>query len=284
MPRKTGYLMREVLDHLGRKTQLKERVERIVSLCPSQTETLIHLGVGERLVGITRFCVAPQNIVASISKVGGTKQVDMEKIISLRPDFILAEKEENTKEMVEELEKIAPVYVTDVGDFDSSVRMIRDLGNLLDLVEPAAGLIRKINQEFAAIEKESQAQSSSIVTPRSKRVLYFIWREPYMIAGAGTFIDSMIKRAGFINAGAELGDRYPEISVNEIRNMQANYLFLSSEPFPFGKKHIEEMRQITGEQNSYLVDGENFSWYGARMQEMPEYFRRLHKLVLASGT
>lgn len=264
--------MREVVDHLGRKTQLKDRVERLVSLCPSQTETIISLGAKERLVGVTRFCIAPHQETKNIPKVGGTKEVNFEKIRALKPDLFIAEKEENTEAMVLELEKIAPVFVTDVCDFGSSLAMINDLGICLQLEDQAGKLVEHVRSAFFKYQ------------PRlvGKSVLYFIWQNPWMVAGEGTFIGDMLRQMGLRNVAGDKMGRYPELKKEDMRNYKPDFVFLSSEPFPFREKQLEDFRTLFPFGTVQLVDGELFSWYGARMTEMPNYFMQLEELLLDS--
>lgn len=268
--------MREVVDHLGRKVQLKEPVERLVSICPSQTETIIELGAGERLVGRSRFCIAPKAAVKSIPAIGGTKEIDLAKVKALQPDLVIAEKEENTPEIVESLSAFTQVFVTDVTDYESSLRMIQDLGNLLGQEAAANAMTKKIRERFAEIDLGSSQDFS---------VLYFIWQKPFMVAGAGTFIDSMLQKCGLRNLGSQFTDsRYPQISEAQLQELRPDFCLLSSEPFPFSDKHIENLRQILPDTNAMLVSGELFSWYGASMLEMPNYFKNLRKVLLDSST
>lgn len=251
--------MRNLIDHLGRPLQVVPEPQRIISLCPSQTATLYDLGLGDRVVGLTHFCIHPQKEVDKAVKVGGTKQLKMERVHELKPDLIIAEKEENTKEMVEALDSDYPVYVTEVRDLKSSLKMIRDLGDITGQLEAGNALASEVEVAFKQVLP---------LTPELK-CLYFIWRKPWMVAGQGTFIDSVLKLSGLSNMVD--GDRYPELSLDEIAKIAPDVVLLSSEPFPFAEKHILELSEVLPNTSFYLVDGEMFSWYGSRMRLAPAY-------------
>lgn len=251
--------MRDLVDHLGRVLQVQPEPQRIISLCPSQTATLYDLGLGSRIVGRTHFCIHPGEQVENAVKVGGTKQLKMERVHELKPDLIIAEKEENTKEMVEALDADYPVYVTEVHDLKSSIQMIKDLGDITGRFEAGDTLATEVQAAFREVLP---------LTPKMK-CLYFIWRKPWMVAGRGTFIDSVLQICGLSNLIED--DRYPELSLDEIGKIAPEVVLLSSEPFPFAKKHILELKEVLPNTSFYLVDGEMFSWYGSRMRLAPAY-------------
>lgn len=234
--------------------------ERIVSLCPSQTETLIAFGLGTRVVGRTRFCIHPAEAVRDIRSVGGTKEIKMDRLASLQPDLIIGEKEENTPEMIAELEARFPVYVTDVKDENSALRMIRDLGAICGLPEKG--------EKMATAAAESLAQVRPLPSPES--CVYLIWQDPIMVVGAETYIQSVLVRCGFDNLALPLAGRYPTLTRDQLRAMGPRHILLSSEPFPFSEKHIAEYQALVPGANVRLVDGEAFSWYGVRMLEIAD--------------
>ena len=254
-------------DHLGRKLEVPDFPKRIISLCPSLTETLIVLGIDERLVGRTNFCIHPADKLWSVPKIGGTKQVRYDAISELKPDLIIAEKEENTPEIVAMLSEKYPVFVTEVKGFDSAIRMIGDLGTLCDASQFADQLIAEIMLSFEKI------------MPANKRVktAYFIWKDPYMVVGSGTYIHDMLERCGFDNVFASRMDsRYPVIKKEELKAAEPELVLLSSEPYPFREKHLHEFRKLLpAGTHVKIVDGEPFTWYGARMLEAPDYFNKL---------
>jgi ABC-type Fe3+-hydroxamate transport system substrate-binding protein len=251
-------------DAVGRQVRLPRCPERIISLVPSQTELLVDLGVGERLVGRTRYCIHPREKLASVAVVGGTKRVEFDEIQALKPDLILAEKEENPREMVDSLAGLAPVYVTDVTSIASAISMCRDVGRLIGQVAEAQALADQIQIAMHGAER---------LAPKPDRVLYLIWRKPWMAAGVDTFIHSCLEHVGFENAVS--GTRYPELDHEKIVSLNPDRVFLSSEPFPFKDAHAQELRELLPGASIEFVDGELFSWYGSRMLKMPAYWRSL---------
>ena len=252
-----------VVDQIGQSHTFKSTPERIVSLVPSQTELLVDLGLIDAIQGITKFCVHPEDLRQQKTVVGGTKQVSIEKIKALAPDIILCNKEENTKEMVEELSALAPVHVSDVKTLDDTYQLIKQYGILFDVNEKAAKILTEITE--SAKNFKNSALKSSV-----KSCLYLIWKNPYMAAGQDTFINHLLELNGFKNVIK--GDRYPEVQIENLPELQ--YVFLSSEPYPFQKKHIEEIERHTKAQ-VILVDGEFFSWYGSRVLGAFSYFKQL---------
>ena len=250
----------QVRDHLDREVSYTFPPQRIISLCPAITETLFALGLGEEVVGRTQYCIFPADKVAAVSKVGGTKQMQLEKIQALQPDLIICEKEENTKEIVEQLATHFPVYVAQVESVADAHRMIRDIGALVDRLEAANKLSAKIAQAFSALPQHAG------------RAAYMMWRKPYMVVGAPTYIDSVLATLGFTNPFVDFEGRYPAVTVEDLQQAQLDYLFLSSEPFPFSDKHVQELAVHLPHTRIMLVDGEMF-WYGARMQQAAPYFQ-----------
>lgn len=243
---------------------------RIISLVPSQTELLFDLGLGEEVAGITKFCVRPEGWSRSKTKVGGTKNIKMEIIHQLKPDLIIANKEENTKEQIEELSKSYRVWVTDIKTLDDAQHMIKNIGELVGKRERANLLLKKIKERFSHLETKLQT------TNNKPQTAYLIWHNPYMVAGGDTFINDMLKHCGFENIFKET-NRYPEITIEQLKEKKCELLLLSSEPFPFKQKHIEELQQQLPGTKIILVDGEMFSWYGSRLLFAPEYFTGLIK-------
>lgn len=240
--------------------------EKIVSLVPSLTELLFDLGLGQRIAGITKFCVHPAGDCREKIRIGGTKQLNTGTILQLSPDLIIASKEENVKEQVEELAKTCPVWVTDVHDLPSALQMIRDMGQLTGKKSEAACMIRDIHTAFSGYRR-----------PRKMpRAVYLIWREPYMTVGGDTFIHAMMQEAGIENGTGEK-HRYPEILIKEIKELQCEWLLLSSEPYPFREQHVAEISAMLPGTRVIRVDGEMFSWYGSRLRYAPGYFEQLMK-------
>jgi ABC-type Fe3+-hydroxamate transport system substrate-binding protein len=258
-----------VTDQLGRRVVVPYPPRRIVSLVPSQTELLFDLGVGERVVGVTKFCIHPAEARQQATVVGGTKNFDFEKIAALKPDLILGNKEENYQEGIEQLAADYPVWLSDISTLPEALRMIRQVGVITGAKAKADRIAEAIQASF------TQLVSPQLLLP----VAYFIWRKPYMVAAGGTFIDDMLARAGFVNVFASQ-QRYPEVSAEQLATVAPQIILLSSEPYPFAAKHIADFQQICPPANIHIVDGELFSWYGSRLQHSAAYFAELRATVV----
>jgi ABC-type Fe3+-hydroxamate transport system substrate-binding protein len=255
--------MPEFRDQLNRVIRLADTPKRIISIVPSQTELLFFIGLDIEVVGITKFCIHPADKFIITEKVGGTKQLDIDKIRLMAPDLIIANKEENDRAQVEQLMQICPVWISDINNLDSALQMITTIGNMVGRQEQAVNLCAEINNRFNAIKK----------TDTNLRIAYLIWRKPYMIAGTGTYINSMLQMCGFINVTQQ--ERYPTVSAEELIEMNPDVVLLSSEPYPFGQKHIDEFKTMLPYARVILVDGELFSWYGSRLLHAAGYFKQL---------
>ena len=262
--------MKILADQLGTIHKFETTPQRIVSLVPSQTELLYDLGLEESLVGITKFCVHPYHLKSIKKIIGGTKKVHYNKIRLLQPDIIIANKEENTKEIVEELSKICAVWVTDIVTIEDNFKMISDFGQLFNKRTEAQKWMDKINfgyQDFQNFIKDK---------PLTKAA-YFIWANPFMVAGNNTFINEMIQLNHFENIYANREERYPEIIIQKMRIQgDPDLVLLSSEPFPFTDEHAFELGRFTHHAKTIFVDGEIFSWYGSRLVKAFDYFKKLH--------
>lgn len=268
-----------ILDQLNRKIYLEKIPSRIISVVPSITELLFDLGLRDEVVGITKFCVHPEEWFRTKQRVGGTKQLKIDLIKSLQPDLIVANKEENTQSDIDALAAFTQVYISDIKSVDDALKMISDVGALVGKKLEAEKLIEEIKIAFVkGNENARQGTDTMHCVPTTKRALYLIWREPFMLAGGDTFISEMMSKAGFENAASHLS-RYPEMSVEQILNLNSEILFLSSEPFPFMQKHIDEMQKIFPDKKIILADGQMFSWYGSRMKLAPAYFRQLRTTI-----
>ena len=247
--------------------QLAYKPSRIISLVPSQTELLHYLGLESETIAITKFCVHPEAWFRNKSRIGGTKTIDIEKIRSLQPDLIIANKEENIKEQVEMLAEDFPVWVSDVNDLAAAYGMINDIGILTTKEKAATSLNTAIKNKFDTIIQ---------ALPINKRipVVYLIWKDPYMTIGGDTFISNMLQMAGFINTFRDQG-RYPEITISRIKDIDCKLILLSSEPYPFKQKHINELQKELPGIKIVIVDGEMFSWYGSRLLYAADYFLKM---------
>jgi iron complex transport system substrate-binding protein len=225
----------------------------IISLVPSLTELLFDLGLGDRVVGRTRFCTHPKDEIEKKPVIGGTKNPSLEKIRELNPDLIIANKEENRREDVEELEKDFKVMVTEIDTIEEALFTIHDIGWTLGVQKKAKKLIKNIQQEMDQVPDEPTMTAA-----------YFIWREPWMCAGSDTYIHSVMKHWNLENIYADKV-RYPKTTLHELSLKKPEIVLLSSEPFPFDVKHIKEISDICRGSSVVLVNGEWFSWYGSRM-------------------
>ncbi|GIM48111.1 iron ABC transporter [Collibacillus ludicampi] len=251
-------------DHLQRTIEFEFPPRRIVSLCPSITETLFALDLEEQIVGKTRYCIHPEDKVKQVTNVGGTKKIQEDLIRTLNPDLIIAEKEENTKEMVESLSRDFPVFVADVENYAGALRLIRDLGFLTNREEKARHYVEEIEEQFKNMPKV-----------RDCKVAYLIWKKPFMVAGNHTYIHSILETCGFTNVFRDYEGRYPSVTEDDLKQAAPDFLFLPSEPFPFTDSHKDELQQLFPEMKVILVDGEIFSWYGVRMMKVPSYINQL---------
>jgi len=235
--------------------------QKIVSLVPSQTELLHYLGLENEVIGITKFCVHPEKWFRTKTRIGGTKTVNIDLIKKLQPDLIIANKEENIKEQVEILAKDFAVWVTNVNNLEEAFNMISDGGKLTNTADKAQQLIINIKEEFSKLP----------IVINFIRACYLIWQKPFMTIGNDTFIHNMMQVNGLQNI-FEDKVRYPEITLEEIKNNKCKLLLLSSEPYPFKSKHILEIQPHLPGTKIILVNGEKFSWYGSRLLLAAKYF------------
>jgi ABC-type Fe3+-hydroxamate transport system substrate-binding protein len=235
----------------------------IVSLVPSITELLADLGLDEEVVGLTRFCVHPADWKARKTIVGGTKNVNVERVARLAPDLVIANREENEREQVEAIASFANVHLSDVATVDEGIAMIREVGTLVGRGAEATRLADDIEARFARLAPAGEPIPAA----------YLIWREPFMTIGGDTFISDVMARAGLRNVFAG-GARYPEVTPEDIAASGAQVVLLSSEPYPFKEQHAADIEAASGVR-AELVDGEMFSWYGSRMRLMPAYLEAL---------
>lgn len=226
---------------------------RIISLVPSLTELLFGLGLEEEIIGRTRFCYHPETKVGNVQTLGGTKNPKIEEILRLKPDLVIANKEENRKEDIDALQEKVPVLLTEIDTVEDAFLAIHDIGKTTGKEAEAFKFIEKCQQELENVEFEYPL-----------RVAYLIWRNPWMVAARNTYIDDVLSKWGLNNVFADQ-KRYPEIGLDDLKKKYPDLILLSSEPYPFKEKHIEEIREHLPAARIQLVDGEWFSWYGSRM-------------------
>lgn len=227
---------------------------RIISLVPSLTELLIDLGLKEQLVGRTRFCVHPKDEVADIPVVGGTKNPRLDKIRDRNPDYIIANREENRQDHIEELSADFKVNVTDIATVEDALIVIHELGKTFRVTDKADQLIEEIQQQFDARPKEKKLTAA-----------YMIWKKPLMTVGHDTYIHDILTHWGLENVFKDK-TRYPKISTGDLNQRNPDLILLSSEPYPFKEKHISIFEEACPDARTLLVNGEWFSWYGSHMK------------------
>jgi ABC-type Fe3+-hydroxamate transport system substrate-binding protein len=244
--------------------ELAFKPSSIISLVPSQTELLYFLGLDKEVTGITKFCVHPAEWRKTKKITGGTKNIKPGIIKQLCPDLIIANKEENKKEQVEELAKYYNIWLTDVINLQDALQMIKDIGKLTGTDTKASELATQIEIVFEQLD----------VPHKKIRTCYLIWQEPYMTVGGDTFINDMLSKCGFENIYVNQ-TRYPLIEIEQLKVAGCELLILSSEPYPFKQKHSDTLQQQLPNTRIILADGEMFSWYGSRLLKAADYFAKL---------
>ena len=260
-------------DQLNNVFELNNTPKRIISLVPSITELLVDLGLEESVVGVTKFCVHPNYIKNEKNIVGGTKTIHFDKIIELQPDFIICNKEENTKEIVSICKEVTNTYISDIQTIEDILKLIHQFGEIFSCKEKA--------QEITISISEKYNNFLDFIHPQQIiNVVYFIWKNPWMVAANNTFINHLLHINKLENIFSKK-ERYPEIyleSVSEIDKLDA--ILLSTEPYPFQEKNILELQKKFSHSKIILVDGEFFSWYGTRLLKAFDYFKKLRNKII----
>lgn len=256
--------MPDISDQLGNTFQFTEKPKRIISLVPSQSEFLWDIGLREELIGITKFCIHPDEMFKTVERIGGTKTLNMERIRELKPDLIIGNKEENEQSQIEVLRKEFKVWMSDIYNLEDALDMMSKLGELTGRETEANLIVEQLKDSFPKIKNLFKKQ----------RVAYFIWNKPYMGAARNTFIDYVLTYIGFENVLSGM-ERYPELSEQDLKQLKPEYCFLSSEPFPFKESHVRELQEILPASKIAIVDGEMFSWYGSRLLQLEKYIKSL---------
>ncbi len=258
-----------ITDQMERQIEVPFPPKRIISLVPSQTELLYDLGLRDEVIGQTLFCIHPKEMHDAKPRIGGTKKLQMDKMAALKPDLIIGNKEENEQSQIEELMKHYPVWMSDIKNLDDSLDMIERIGDLVGRNSEAMDMSHKIRNGFSELATINHQPTTNNST------LYLIWRKPWMAAGRDTYINDMLERCGLVNGFSSPISRYPEISDDDIKTMKPDFIFLSSEPYPFKDEHLAELQAISPSSKIVLVDGEMFSWYGSRLLKSASYFKAL---------
>jgi ABC-type Fe3+-hydroxamate transport system substrate-binding protein len=264
-------MFKQIKNQLNQNIQYNIPLKRIISTVPSQTEFLYDLGLEEAVIGITKFCIYPNDWFQNKTRIGGTKDFKMDTIKALNPDLIIGNKEENRREQIEELQQYFAVWISDIVTVDDALQMMQTIGELVDKQKKANAIVQEI------IAKK-QNFDLKYATKKRLKVAYFIWREPYMIAANDTYIHEMLAIFGADNVFGHQ-KRYPEIDLADLVNYDLDAIFLSSEPYPFQEKHFKEFQAVCPNVKIILVNGEAFSWYGSRMLKAFDYFEELREVL-----
>lgn len=244
---------------------------RIVSLCPSLTELVYDLGRGDDLVGITKFCIHPADRVASVEKLGGTKDPKVARIIELVPDIVLFNEEENRRA---DYDALIAGGVRCLNSFpkDSleTAKMVREIGAVLDRDECAEEIAKDIEARTARVRSASRAA-------RPVNWAYLIWREPWMTVNHDTFAHALLEQAGGVNVFADRATRYDTFTLEELAAADPELVLLCTEPFPFKASHADELSELTGlpRDRFQIADGEYLSWHGSRTPDGIDYAANL---------
>jgi ABC-type Fe3+-hydroxamate transport system substrate-binding protein len=274
-----------LVDAIGRVHALARADARIVSLVPSLSELLFELGIGDRLVGRTGFCVHPRDSIRTVPKVGGTKSVDIDRIRELAPTHLIVNIDENEKPTIDLLAQFVPnVIVTHpLGPLDNPP-LYRLLGGIF-------GRAARAGELCVAFQKAYSAAVSACARLPRERVLYLIWKSPWMTVSRETYISRTLAAVGWDTAGSDGKDRYPKIGLAPGMLESVDRILLSSEPYAFRQRDLDEIRQMLAAGNTHfvptpveefdspvivsLIDGEMTSWYGSRAIAGMEYLSRL---------
>ena len=253
-------------DASGEPLSLAGPPRRIVSLVPSITETLCHLGLADALVGVTHFCVEPAAVVRAKPRIGGEKDPDLDAIRALRPDLVVANIEENVREHIAALRGWGiPVWVTYPRTVAAGLQMIRELGEVTGARASAAALLDELEPLYERVRAESSSR-------RPVPVFYPIWRDPWMTIGPDTYIHDLLTVCGAANVFGDRAERYPTITLDEMAGRRPEVIVLPDEPFRFRRAHLADFTPYTDvpavrDGRLHLVSGKPFSWHGPRIGE-----------------
>lgn len=235
---------------------------RIVSLVPSLTEALYVFGVGEKVVGRTRYCTLPPRLVRKAEVVGGTKKVDFEAAMSLGPDFVIAVREENTKHDVQRFREAGvEVFVGEPRTVSEAISMLRELAEVVGAAD-----VSSIERTERVLEGLQAAKASATAA----RVFAPIWKGPYMSPGGDTYVSDVLQVCGGTNV---FGDRmrYPEVTAGEIEGSRPDVVLLPDEPYEFSAVDLAEFHELdipaARSERIHLIDGKLLTWYGPRMAD-----------------
>ena len=238
--------------------------QRIVSLIPSTTELLCDLGLADRLVGVTAYCVEPRAVVRTKARIGGEKDPDLAAIRALAPDLVIANVEENVREHIDALRAWGiHVWVTYPRTVGESLRMIRELGEVTGTASRAAAMVAELEGDLAG---------TCVPSAPPVRTFYAIWRNPYMTVSGDTYISDLLAVCGAANVFASAALRYPAVTMDEIAARRPEVILLPDEPFRFRRAHLRDFEPYSEvpavrDGRIHLVDGKPFAWHGRRLAD-----------------
>ena len=235
--------------------------ERIVSLVPSLTEALFAFGVGARVVGRTRYCLWPPRAVGKVPVVGGTKKVDVSRLLELEPDLVVAVREENSRENVERIQDAGvPVFVGAPESVEGALWLLRELARTVEAPRSGA-VLGRIERVYGSLREEMKQTN-----PR--RLFVPIWKNPYMSVGSDTYAHDVLETCGGENVCGG-STRYPVFTLEEVEEAQPEIVLLPDEPYPFSAEDLEDFYALdipaAHSDRIHLVDGKLLTWYGPRM-------------------
>ena len=241
---------------------------RIVSLVPSITELVSDLGLADAIVGRTGFCIHPRETLRAVPKVGGTKDVDLGAVRALSPTHVIVNVDENRKEDARALAGFVPTLVVThpLAPLDN-LALYRLIGGIFGREREAEALCRRFEGEHAALQSASAAFSP-------ERVLYLIWKKPWMTVSRDTYVSRMLAMVKWETVPETSEDRYPTISLDDPALSETPVVLLSSEPYRFRELHLDEVRKRLPGRSVALIDGEMTSWYGSRAIKALGYLAR----------
>jgi ABC-type Fe3+-hydroxamate transport system substrate-binding protein len=279
----SGSMAMHIADDMGFRVELERPPTRIVSLVPSWTETLFALGLDSEVVGITRFCVEPAESVASIPKVGGTKNPDVDVIAKLEPELVIANAEENRREDIEKIREAGiAVFTTYPRTVPGAVESILRMGRALGREAGAAALAKEITLTVSGIEA-----SLGVWSKLRLRVFCPIWKNPWMSFNGDTYAHDVLRMLGYNNIFASAGERYPATTLDEAIELRPDIVILPDEPYVFDDSDVAELKPLLPPALSrrvLIVGGRDLHWYGVHMvkglKSLAERMARVRAAVL----
>lgn len=254
----------KIIDDFGRIINLNKKPKRLISLCPSLTETLFELELGDLVVGCTDYCISPADKLKHVQKVGGPKTFSVEQIANLNPDLILTVKEENSKNLIKELINLGlNCIIFDINSLDDALNMIKSLGIWFDKIKLTNKICEDINFKLTNIKLPSL------------HFIYMVWNLPYIVVGTNNYINSLLTNIGFINCLSNQIERYVKLKLSELKNFNPDIIFLPSEPYNYTINDKLRFAKHFPNSKIMLVDGEMFCWYGTRILRAIDYITNL---------